>query len=157
MEPKKDLAQLVEALLATVSSVGPSETPFIILDLFKTFYHNLAAYAERKGVEWTRRFTRWENPSSLPIRSVFAWFAYFAVPTAFARLNFYRSRALRLVGMSDFLAAARRDRGERGIYSAAAVCCQRSGGTNPALPKNLGCAFALKFVKRPLYTPGFED
>src|SRR5437867_1097684 len=36
MEPKKDLAQLVEALLATVSSVGPSETPFIILDLLET-------------------------------------------------------------------------------------------------------------------------
>src|SRR5438093_1532988 len=44
-----------------------------------------AKYAKGKGVERIRTFTLWENPSSLPIRSAFAWFAYFAVPSAFSR------------------------------------------------------------------------
>ncbi len=38
--------------------------------------------------------------------------------------------------ISKFLEALRR---ERGIYSAASVRCQRSGGMNSALPKNLSC------------------
>src|SRR5438552_11640065 len=44
-----------------------------------------AEYAKGKGVERTGTFTRWENLSPLLIRSVFAWFAYFAVPSAFSR------------------------------------------------------------------------
>jgi len=44
-----------------------------------------------------------------------------------------RSKTVRI---SDFLEATRRDRWERGIYSAAAVRCQGSGGKNSALPKN---------------------
>ena len=40
----------------------------------------------------TGRFTPWENPSTLPIRSAFAWFAYFAVPSAFSRLILARLR-----------------------------------------------------------------
>src|SRR2546425_5501273 len=47
--------------------------------------------------------------------------------------------SIEAVGISDFLEATRRDRWERGIYSAAAVHCQRSGGMNSALPKNLRC------------------
>jgi len=42
-----------------------------------------AKYAKEKGVEWTTTFTRWENLSSLLIRSAFAWFAYFAVHLLF--------------------------------------------------------------------------
>src|SRR5438874_13665389 len=38
------------------------------------------------------------------------------------------------------VAANRRDKWERGIYSAAAVRCQGSGGMNSALPKNPRCA-----------------
>src|SRR6266516_743278 len=46
-----------------------------------------AKYAKGKGVDWTRTFTRREYPSSPPIRSAFAWFAYFAVPSGFSRMN----------------------------------------------------------------------
>ena len=46
-----------------------------------------AEYAKGKGVERTGTFTRWENPSPLLIRSAFAWFAYFAVPSAFSRVK----------------------------------------------------------------------
>ena len=59
---------------------------------------------------------------------------------AFAPAGLEKSREQLPVRISDFLEAARRDRWERGIYSAAAVHCQRSGGMNSALPKNLICA-----------------
>src|SRR5947207_1952484 len=45
------------------------------------------------------------------------------------------------------VAANRRDKWERGIYSAAAVGCQGSGGMNSALPKNPRCA--LRHPNRP--------
>ena len=45
---------------------------------------NYPKYAQGKGVEWTKAFTRWVNRSSIPIHSGFAWFAYFAVPSAFS-------------------------------------------------------------------------
>jgi hypothetical protein len=45
-----------------------------------------AKYAKGKGVQWTRTFTHCENLSSLAIRSAFAWFPYFAVPSAFYRI-----------------------------------------------------------------------
>ena len=38
---------------------------------------------ERKGVEAKRQFSRWVNRSFSLICSIFAWFVYFAVPTAF--------------------------------------------------------------------------
>src|SRR6266568_3519485 len=44
--------------------------------------------------------------------------------------------------ISDFLKATRRGRWQRGIYSAAAVRCQRSGGMNSAPPKNLSWAIS---------------
>ncbi len=47
---------------------------------------NYAKYAKGKRVEWTKAFTRWMNRSSIPIRSAFAWFACFAVPSAFSRI-----------------------------------------------------------------------
>ena len=46
-----------------------------------------AKYAKAKGVEPKRPFTDWVNHSFPLIRSVFAWFAYFAVPTAFSRFT----------------------------------------------------------------------
>src|SRR2546428_6720700 len=57
--------------------------PFILKPAVQTAKH--AKYAKGNAVEWTRTFARWENPSSHPIRSAFAWFAYFAVPSAFSR------------------------------------------------------------------------
>src|SRR5436309_12260522 len=44
-------------------------------------------YAKRKGVELRRTFARWQNLFPLPIRSPFAWFPYFAVPSPFSRFN----------------------------------------------------------------------
>ena len=45
---------------------------------------NYPKYAQGKGVEWTKAFTRWVNRSSIPIHSGFPWLAYFAVPSAFS-------------------------------------------------------------------------
>ena len=45
-----------------------------------------AKYAKWKGIEPKMQFSRWVNRSFTPIRSVFAWFAYFAVSTAFFQL-----------------------------------------------------------------------
>src|SRR6266487_3805957 len=66
------------------------EAAFILKPTVQTAKH--AKYAERKGGEWTRTFTRWENPSSLPLLPAFAGFAHFAVPSAFSR--FIGSREL---------------------------------------------------------------
>jgi hypothetical protein len=46
-----------------------------------------AEYAEGKSVESKSAFTRMVNLCFSPIRSVFAGFAYFAVPTAFSRFT----------------------------------------------------------------------
>jgi hypothetical protein len=67
-----------------------------------------AKYAKGNGVEWTRTFTRWEDLSPLLlIRSASAWFACFAVPSAFSRmnlplLNLDVGQAFQPAGLPDF-------------------------------------------------------
>src|SRR6266446_9501157 len=59
-----------------------------------------AKYANGKGVAAIRAFSQWVDRASSPIRSVFACFACFAVPTAFSRM------ILRLGIVFSLLAAA---------------------------------------------------
>src|SRR5438034_5244572 len=47
---------------------------------------NYPKYAQGKGVEWTKAFTRWVNRSPIPIHSGFARLAYFAVPSGFSMM-----------------------------------------------------------------------